>query len=161
MATDKLDILVYADWLELKDSKLIGTLSAHQGKGRKTFSFKYHEKWLELEKPFFFDPDITWNKGHQFPIGKSIFGIFNDAMPDTWGRTLMKRREAIIAREEKRPTKNLQDIDFLLGVNDESRMGALRFKLQEDEPFLNNDRSRPTPPWSTVRELQHGISLIE
>jgi len=161
MATDKLDILVYADWLELKDSILIGTLSAHQGKGRKTFSFKYHEKWLELEEPFFFDPDITWNKVHQFPIGKSIFGIFNDAMPDTWGRTLMKRREAIIAREEKRPAKNLQDIDFLLGVNDESRMGALRFKLQEDEPFLNNDRSRPTPPWSTVRELQHGISLIE
>jgi serine/threonine-protein kinase HipA len=49
----------------------------------------------------------------------------------------------------------------LLGVNDESRMGALRFKLQQDEPFLNNDRSRPTPPWSSVRELQHGISLIE
>ena len=161
MAKDKLDIFVYADWLELKDSKLIGTLSAHQGKGRKTFSFKYHEKWLELEKPIFFDPDITWNKGYQFPIGKSIFGIFNDAMPDTWGRTLMKRREALIAREEKRPAKNLQDIDFLLGVNDESRMGALRFKLQEDEPFLNDDRSRPTPPWSTVRELQHGISLIE
>ena len=161
MAKDKLDILVYADWLELKDSKLIGTLSAHQGKGRKTFSFKYHEKWLELEKPIFFDPDITWNKGYQFPIGKSIFGIFNDAMPDTWGRTLMKRREALIAREEKRPAKNLQDIDFLLGVNDESRMGALRFKRQEDEPFLNDDRSRPTPPWSTVRELQHGISLIE
>lgn len=161
MAKDKLDIFVYADWLELKDSKLIGTLSAHQGKGRKTFSFKYHEKWLELEKPIFFDPDITWNKGYQFPIGKSIFGIFNDAMPDTWGRTLMKRREALIAREEKRPAKNLQDIDFLLGVNDESRMGALRFKRQEDEPFLNDDRSRPTPPWSTVRELQHGISLIE
>ena len=161
MAKDKLDIFVYADWLELKDSKLIGTLSAHQGKGRKTFSFKYHEKWLELEKPIFFDTDITWNKGYQFPIGKSIFGIFNDAMPDTWGRTLMKRREAIIAREEKRPAKNLQDIDFLLGVNDESRMGALRFKRQEDEPFLNDDRSRPTPPWSTVRELQHGISLIE
>ena len=161
MAKDKLDILVYADWLELKDSKLIGTLSALQGKGRKTFSFKYHEKWLELEKPIFFDPDITWNKGYQFPIGKSIFGIFNDAMPDTWGRTLMKRREALIAREEKRPAKNLQDIDFLLGVNDESRMGALRFKRQEDEPFLNDDRSRPTPPWSTVRELQHGISLIE
>ena len=161
MAIDKLDILVYADWLELKDSKLIGTLSAHQGKGRKAFSFKYHEKWLELEKPFFFDPDITWNKGYQFPIGKNIFGVFNDAMPDTWGRTLMKRREAQIAKEEKRVVKNFHDIDFLLGVNDESRMGGLRFKLQEKESFLNNDKARPTPPWSSVRELQHGISLIE
>ncbi len=83
MAADKIDILVYADWLELKDSKLIGTLSAHQGKGKKTFSFKYHEKWLETEKQFLFDPDITWHTGQQFPIGKNNFGIFNDAMPDT------------------------------------------------------------------------------
>jgi serine/threonine-protein kinase HipA len=161
MATGKIDILVYADWFEISEPKLLGTLAAHQGKGRKTFSFSYDEKWLETEKPLLFDPDITWNKGQQFPIGKSNFGIFNDAMPDTWGRTLMKRREAQIAKEEKRVVKNLHDMDFLLGVNDESRMGALRFKLQEKEPFLNNDQARPTPPWSSVRELQHGISLIE
>lgn len=161
MATSKIDILVYADWLEISGPKLIGVLAAHQGKGRKTFSFSYDEKWLETEKPFLFDPNITWNKGQQFPIGKSDFGIFNDAMPDTWGRSLMKRREAQIAKEENRTAKNLHDLDFLLGVNDESRMGGLRFKLQEKEPFLNNDKARPTPPWSSVRELQHGISLIE
>jgi serine/threonine-protein kinase HipA len=161
MATGKIDILVYADWFEISGPKLLGTLAAHQGKGRKTFSFSYDEKWLETEKPLLFDPDITWNKGQQFPIGKSNFGIFNDAMPDTWGRTLMKRRESQIAKEEKRVVKNLHDMDFLLGVNDESRMGALRFKLQEKEAFLNNDQTRPTPPWSSVRELQHGISLIE
>ena len=161
MATSKIDILVYADWLEISGPKLIGVLAAHQGKGRKTFSFSYDEKWLETEKPFLFDPDITWNKGQQFPIGKSNFGVFNDAMPDTWGRTLMKRREAQIAKEEKRVVKSLHDIDFLLGVNDESRMGGLRFKLQEKESFLNNDKAQPTPPWSSARELQHGISLIE
>ena len=161
MATSKIDILVYADWLEISGPKLIGVLAAHQGKGRKTFSFSYDEKWLETEKPFLFDPNITWNKGQQFPIGKSDFGIFNDAMPDTWGRSLMKRREAQIAKEENRTAKNLHDLDFLLGVNDESRMGGLRFKLQEKESFLNNDKARPTPPWSSVRELQHGISLIE
>lgn len=161
MATTKIDILVYADWLEISGPKLIGILAAHQGKGRKTFSFSYDEKWLETEKPFLFEPDITWNKGQQFPIGKSNFGIFNDSMPDTWGRTLMKRREAQIAKEENRAAKNLHDIDFLLGVNDESRMGGLRFKLQEKESFLNNDQARPTPPWSSVRELQHGIALIE
>ena len=161
MTTSKIDILVYADWLEISRPKLIGVLAAHQGKGRKTFSFSYDEKWLETEKQFLFDPDITWNKGQQFPIGKSNFGVFNDAMPDTWGRTLMKRREAQLAKEENRTAKNLHDLDFLLGVNDESRMGGLRFKLQEKESFLNNDKARPTPPWSSVRELQHGISLIE
>ena len=161
MTTDKIDILVYADWLDMKEPRLIGILSAHQAKGRKTFSFKYDVKWLATQKPFLFDPDIAWSEGQQFPAGKNNFGIFNDAMPDTWGRTLMKRREAQLAKEEKRVAKNLHDLDFLLGVNDESRMGGLRFKLKEDGPFLNNDRTYPTPPWSSVRELQHGISLIE
>jgi len=161
MAPDKIDILVYADWLELKQPKLIGVLSAHQAKGRKTFSFKYDSAWIEKEKSFLFDPDISWNKGLQFPIGKSNFGVFNDAMPDTWGITLMKRREAQVAKDEKRGAKNLHDLDFLVGVNDESRMGALRFKLKENGPFLNNDTDRPTPPWSSIRELQHGIALLE
>lgn len=161
MATDKIDLLVYGDWLETKQPKLIGVLSAHQAKGRKTSSFKYDNDWIEKEKLFLFDPDISWVKGQQFPIGKSNFGIFNDAMPDTWGRTLMKRREAQIANEENRLAKSLNDIDFLLGVNDDSRMGALRFKLNENGPFLNNNKDRPTPPWSSVRELQYGISLIE
>ena len=47
MATGKIDILVYADWFEISGPKLLGTLAAHQGKGRKTFSFSYDEKWLE------------------------------------------------------------------------------------------------------------------
>jgi serine/threonine-protein kinase HipA len=91
MATGKIDILVYADWFEISGPKLLGTLAAHQGKGRKAFSFSYDEKWLETEKPLLFDPDITWNKGQQFPIGKSNFGIFNDAMPDTWGRNFNEK----------------------------------------------------------------------
>lgn len=161
MAKDKTDLLVYADWLEMKMPKLIGILSAHQSKRGKVFSFSYDQHWMETEKPFFLDPDISWNKGVQFPRGKDNFGVFNDSMPDTWGRTLMKRRESTVAKEEKRSPKNLYEIDFLLGVNDESRMGALRFKLEHDGPFLNNDKSRPTPPWASVRELQHGISLIE
>jgi serine/threonine-protein kinase HipA len=141
--------------------KLIGVLSAHQGKGKQLFSFKYDTNWLSSEKPFLLDPDILWNEGNQFPEGKNIFGIFNDAMPDTWGRTLMKRRESQLAKTEKRTAKNLHEIDFLLGVNDESRMGALRFKRDGKGSFLNNDKIYPTPPWSSVRELQHGITLVE
>jgi serine/threonine-protein kinase HipA len=161
MATNKTDVLVYIDLLDANGEKLLGTLYAHQAKARKTFSFQFHEKFLASEKPILLDPDISWNKGQQFPLGKSIFGIFNDAMPDTWGRTLMKRREAQMAKEEGRAARTLYELDFLLGVNDESRMGALRFKLAEDGPFLHDDTSRVIPPWSSIRELQHGIDLIE
>lgn len=158
---DKKDIYVYADWLETQEPQFVGILSAHQGKGRRTFSFEFETNWISSQKPFMFDPDILWNTGLQYPVKKNIFGIFNDSMPDTWGRTLMKRREAQLAKEENRSAKNLNELDFLLGVNDESRMGALRFKSEKKGPFLNNDRIHPTPPWASIRELQYGISLIE
>ena len=161
MTTNKTEILVYADWLNKSEAMLLGVLTSQQSKGKTSFSFKYHYDWLKTQKAILLDPDILWNEGNQFPIAKNIFGMFNDCMPDTWGRTLMKRREAIIAKEEKRNVNILRDIDFLLGVNDESRMGALRFKLNEKEDFVNNNKLHPTPPWTSIRELQHGVSLLE
>mgnify|MGYP001798100005 CR=1 FL=1 len=82
-------------------------------------------------------------------------------MPDTWGRTLMKRRAVQKAKVEEKTTPTLYDIDFLLGVYDPSRMGALRFKLDLDGPFLDDNEEYPTPPWSSIRELQYGASQLE
>jgi serine/threonine-protein kinase HipA len=82
-------------------------------------------------------------------------------MPDTWGRSLMKRRAAQQARENGNPAPTLYDIDFLLGVYDASRMGALRFKTDPDGPFLDNNAASPTPHWANVRELQHAAAIIE
>jgi serine/threonine-protein kinase HipA len=82
-------------------------------------------------------------------------------MPDTWGRTLMKRRSAQKSKEEGKPAPNLYDIDFLLGVFDEGRMGALRFKLDADGPFLDDSQDTPTPPMSRIRELQYAAQILE
>ena len=161
MGTGKTDIFVYAHWQGMPDPKLIGTLSAHQGKGRKSFSFEYNTEYLKSKERFLLDPDIGWYSGVQFPGDKENFGIFLDSIPDTWGRTLMKRRVAQQARAEEKPTPTLYDIDFLLGVYDPSRMGALRFKSDPDGPFLDNNDTYPTPPWSSIRELQHGASQLE
>ncbi|HKJ42823.1 MAG TPA: HipA domain-containing protein [Sunxiuqinia sp.] len=158
---DKTDIWVYADWKGMTSPKCIGILSAQQAKGRKAFSFSYDIDWINSQEQMLLDPDITWYSGQQYPNGKENFGVFLDSMPDTWGRTLMKRRAAIYAREEGRPVPVLYDIDFLLGVDDLCRMGALRFKREPDGEFLDNDPMSPTPPWANVRELQHGAELIE
>jgi serine/threonine-protein kinase HipA len=91
MTTDKTDIFVYAHWLGMREPKLIGILSAHQGKGRKSFSFAYQQDWLKSKQSFLLDPDIQFFSGPQFPVLKENFGIFLDSMPDTWGRTLLKR----------------------------------------------------------------------
>ena len=161
MAINKTDIFVYAHWLGMNEPKLIGILSAHQGKGRKSFSFEYEKEWLKSNQSFLLDPDIQYYAGPQFPVSKENFGIFLDSMPDTWGRTLMKRRASALAKEQGQAPSNLYEIDFLLGVYDESRMGALRFKLDPKGDFLDNTAHSPTPPWSSVGQLQHAVEFIE
>ena len=161
MAGNKTDIYVYADWQELGGPQLIGVLSAHQAKGRKAFSFTYDQQWLLSGHQYLIDPDLQFFAGQQFANGKENFGVFLDSMPDTWGRTLMKRREAQLAKANGVSAKTLYDVDFLLGVYDETRMGALRFKLDMNGDFLDNNSEKSTPPWSTVRELQQAVVHYE
>ncbi|MPS65496.1 type II toxin-antitoxin system HipA family toxin [Chryseobacterium sp.] len=161
MATNKTDIYVYAHWLGLAEPVLLGILSAHQAKGRKAFSFEYDKNWLKSNAQRLIDPDIQFYSGQQFPNNKENFGIFLDSMPDTWGRTLMKRREIQLAKSKGENPKTLYDIDYLLGVFDETRMGAFRFKLDPNGDFLDNDSEKSTPPWSTVRELQQAVVHYE
>jgi serine/threonine-protein kinase HipA len=158
---DKTDIRVYADWKGMASPKCIGILSAQQAKGRKAFSFSYDADWISSQEQLLLDPDIGWYSGQQYPNVKENFGVFLDSMPDTWGRTLMKRRVALNVKEQGKPAPILYDIDFLLGVHDLSRMGALRFKSEPDGDFLDNDPVSPTPPWASIRELQYGAKLIE
>ena len=161
MSQSKTEIYVYAHWQEMQEPKLIGVLSAQQAKGKKAFSFEYDRNWLKTEQKFLLDPDIQLYGGPQYPNQKENFGIFLDSMPDTWGRTLMKRREAQLARERNEKSKTLYDIDFLLGVYDESRMGALRFKIEANGDFLDNNKTTSTPPWSSIRELQNAAANFE
>ncbi len=161
MSNTKTDIYVYAHWHGMNEPKRIGVLSAQQAKGKKAFSFEYDKDWLKTEKKFLLDPDIQLYGGPQFPNQKENFGIFLDSMPDTWGRTLMKRREAQRAIENNEKPKTLYDIDFLLGVYDESRMGALRFKTDLDGYFLDDNKNATSPPWSSIRELQHAAHIFE
>jgi serine/threonine-protein kinase HipA len=145
----------------MPEPQIIGKLSAHFAKGKKAFSFEYDKQWLKSGNQFLLDPDIQLYSGQQFPNGKENFGVFLDSMPDTWGRTLMKRRVAQQAKENNEKAATLYDIDYLLGVYDESRMGALRFKTKLDGPFLDNNNETPTPPWSSVRELQQAAKSFE
>tara|TARA_R110002033_G_scaffold168229_1_gene207879 strand:- start:5 stop:1258 length:1254 start_codon:yes stop_codon:yes gene_type:complete len=161
MAQGKFDIYVYADWVGLNGPIQIGILSAHFAKAKKAFSFQYNKDWLNKGLYQNLDPDITFYSGPQYPTDKENFGIFLDSMPDTWGKTLMKRREAQDARARSEKARTLYEIDYLLGVYDESRMGALRFKTDIDGPFLDDDDQNPTPPWSSLGHLQEAVNQLE
>lgn len=161
MKNNKLDIFVFADWIDLEEPTLIGTLSVQSAKSKKFFSFEYDKNWLQSPHKFLLDPDIQLFSGKQFPHQKENFGVFLDSMPDTWGKTLMKRRAIQKAKDHNEPIPNLYDIDFLLGVYDETRIGGLRFKTDFNGDFLDNDNSFPTPPWTSIRELQNAVYQIE
>ena len=157
--TVKTNIWLYAHWVGMHNPKCVGILTALQLKGRKSFSFAYDAQWISSGEQQLLDPDIEWFSGPQYPAGKENFGVFLDSTPDFWGRMLLKRRSALKA--EGGTPKTLHELDFLLGVHDQSRMGALRFKLDPAGPFLDNDSISPTPPWTSIRELQHGALSVE
>ena len=161
MATGKQDIYIYAHWKGLEEPQLMGVLSALYAKGKKAFSFEYDKDWLKTKEQMLLDPDIQFYSGPQYPNNKENFGVFLDSMPDTWGRTLMKRRPSQEAAANNEKAKTLYEIDYLLGVYDESRMGALRFKLDIEGPFLDDNQLNPTPPWSSIRELQEAAKNFE
>jgi len=153
------DIYVYAHWTGMKEPVLMGVLKAEFTRGKEIFSFSYSDNWLKSRYSQMLDPELQLYSGSQYAKDeKQNFGVFLDSSPDRWGRLLMKRREAAMARSEKRPEKTLRESDYLLGVFDGHRMGAIRFKEDPDGPFLNDNKTLASPPWTSIRELEQ-ISL--
>ena len=156
---NKRSIHVYAHWLGIVDPLLIGVLHSDRLRGKEIFSFEYDENWLKNGPSQLLDPNFQLYSGlHYLNEDQDNFGMFLDSSPDRWGRILMRRREAAMARNEYRTEQKLFETDYLLGVYDGYRMGALRFKLEKDGPFLNDNREMTSPPWTSIRELEQ-ISL--
>lgn len=156
------NIFVYANWNSEDEPSLLGILSSDIIRGKEVFSFQYDKNWLKENSNFILDPQLQYFEGLQYNRGeKSNFGIFLDSSPDRWGRLLMKRREALIAKREGRKPLILKESDFLLGVFDENRMGGLRFKLDPQKEFLNSNKELAAPPFTTLRELEYASLKLE
>lgn len=157
-----MDIFVYADWIGLEGPAFMGTLSVSHTRGKEIFSFAYYKSWLEKMHNSTIDPDLQFVSGQQFlPQKKANFGIFMDSAPDRWGRTIMDRREAVQSRMEDRKAKKFFEEDYLLGVYDKHRMGALRFKTNHNGPFLHDQSGMAAPPFSSIRELEQASLKLE
>lgn len=114
----------------------VGTLFRQAARGRESVTFEYHDDWLDHPARFSLEPGLGVGKGLFHPgEGRDMFGSIGDSAPDTWGRRLMQRAERRQASAEDRAPRTLHEADFLLGVSDLSRLGALRFRRPEDEAF--------------------------
>ena len=148
---------VWLDDESLGPQTLVGHLFATPGRGVDSVRFEYADSWLArttAPTPFALETSLPVFPGPYFPpAGSSLFGIFRDASPDRWGRVLMERREIIEARKAGRPPKTFGEWDFLMGVTDQGRMGALRLRDPESGVFVD-DRTLPVPPVARLRELE-------
>jgi serine/threonine-protein kinase HipA len=148
---------VFLDAAELGGLQKVGTLYRPGLRTNLPASFEYASAWRESDRAFMLDPRMYWGQGEQYPpVRAAAFGIFMDSAPDRWGRVLMERREAAAAKREGRKIRNLQDLDFLLGVHDLTRMGALRLR-RAGGPFLD-DSINAAPPVTSLEKLAY-ISL--
>jgi len=124
-------------YVDLRGKTLrVGTLFRVPARERETISFEYHPDWLTHDQRFALEPALSVGAGRFYPEqGREMFGAIGDSAPDTWGRQLMRRAERRRAKRDGGAVRTLHETDFLLGVSDISRLGALRFKLEGDEQF--------------------------
>ena len=159
------NIAVYADWVGLAEPTRLGWLYARRGAGREVFEFAFESSALANSgfRGMHLDPRLGYFEGRQHPPqGQEIFGVFADSSPDRWGRVLMRRR---LERAQRAGTVDmsvrLYESDYLLGVHDTYRSGALRFKLDDQGEFLDNQHGTAAPPFVQLRELEAASLALE
>ena len=147
-------LYIFGDFNWLETPILIGELGYESLRGSDSYSFKFDKNWLVKYGDSFLSADINNYSGRQYTQpGKDIFGCFSDALPDRWGRTLLNRREQIQASEEKRPVRRLSSFDYLIGIDDFSRMGGFRLKKELDGDFIKCEDYLRIPPITDIRTL--------
>lgn len=121
---------------------LAGRLYHHRRRGIESQSFVYDDRYLAASDAYALDPALPLVSGPlQTPVGQAMFGAFGDSAPDRWGRTLIMRAEAARARHAGTAPRSISERDVLLGVRDDLRQGALRFRADDDGPFLADEGS--------------------
>ncbi len=171
-------ITVYADFDFLSDAQEIGTLGYEHVRGKDHFVFEYSRQWLKQHGGILLSGDLMNVPSLQHPRGNdNVFGFVKDSFPDRWGRLLLDRRERLTAQSEGRPTRMLTNYDYLIGIEDFTRMGGIRYKEEDNNGFIRSSSAGllPTgrknasekylvPPIESLRALCdacHEIELAE
>ena len=159
MKNMKSEIYVYAGWL---NDTYVGKICSSQSVGKEIISFEYSEKWLSEHSDIFLDPDLFLFLGRQYvPSSKPIFGMLSDVCPDRWGRQLIQRRENMFALQAARPSRHLNETDYLLAVSDVLRTGGLRFKIDQHGSFVAEVNELSIPPIADIHKLENAALNYE
>jgi len=151
------EIHVYLD--VANEPLLVGRLWVRDKQGIETATFMYDATWLKRPDAVSLAPSLPLTPG-TFQSSKGLFAPFSDAAPDRWGKKLMRHYERDRAASLGTKPRKLLDVDFLLAVNDEIRLGALRFKRPKDDRFLSFS-AKPVPPLIELKTLLSAADRVE
>ena len=155
-------IYVYADFDFLEQTEEIGVLSYERVRGNDHFAFEFSREWLSRHGGVILSGDVMNVRGMQYPRqGNSVFGFVKDSFPDRWGRALLDRRERLAAQEEHRPVRTLSNYDYLVGIEDLTRMGGIRYRTENNGAFINSNSRYSVPPLESLRALCDACHEIE
>ena len=158
-------ITVYADFDFLSTPQEIGILGYEHVRGKGHFVFEYSRQWLKQYGGILLSGDLMNVPSLQHPRGNdNVFGFVKDSFPDRWGRLLLDRRERLTAQSEGRPTRMLTNYDYLIGIEDFTRMGGIRYKEEDSDGYINASDKYLVPPIESLRALCdacHEIELAE
>ena len=135
----------------------VGRLWTRARANRETASFEYLPTWIQARDAFAIDPELPLGAG-LFHTDRPLFNAFTDPAPDRWGQTLLRRNERARARRERRTPRTLLTVDFLTLVNDETRLGALRFREQANASFMSV--GSPVPPLVQLPRLLRATRAV-
>jgi len=156
---------VYADWDGLREPKKLGLLHSRKSRASELFEFQYDPAALSDHDlgQLQLDPGLGLFEGPQYPVPpQDKFGVFADSSPDRWGRLLMDRRlERDIRAGLQRKDVRLYESDYLLGVHDLYRVGALRYKFDDAGEFLDDRIGEAAPPFTEIHDLESASRALE
>ena len=155
-------ITVYADFDFLAATQEIGVLGYERVRGKDHFVFEYSREWLKQYGGILLSGDLMNVPSLQYPHGNdSVFGFIKDSFPDRWGRLLLDRRERLAAQSEGRPTRMLTNYDYLIGLEDFTRMGGIRYKEEGSDGYINAGAKYLVPPIESFNALCEACNEIE
>lgn len=157
MAELAVDLVVQLD----DEDVLAGRLWSHRRRGTESATFSYAPDYLARGDAYELDPALPLLAGpQQTPGGRPTFGAFSDCAPDRWGRKLIQRAERHRVRDDRGAERSFGEIDYLLGVRDDLRQGALRFRDPATGTYLADERTG-VPHLIDLPRLLHAADRLE
>jgi len=155
-------IIVYADFDFLTSPEEIGTLGYEHVRGKDHFVFEYSRQWLKQHGGILLSGDLLNVPSLQHPRGDdNVFGFVKDSFPDRWGRLLLDRRERLTAQQEGRPKRMLTNYDYLIGIEDFTRMGGIRYKEEDSDNYIRSSSAGLLPMGRKNASAKYLVPPIE